>query len=218
MGIYQIPIADNFFQIYPAAPQISHASIASKIKSSTAKRAVFWSSSIDLFIQVIKLRKVGFVSVWGEFFQINPPLFYAFLSIILSMGWTPEDEYTILFCPQCGYKPHENDYLNLQSNKEVHSLSIKPTEEVYVCNKCNFSGSLFAIPEKDRYKLEFDLDELESPLKHAQKGSKRIYLYLLGLLVIILSIIQTSGLLLPVVLTIVLAALILYLELRARSR
>ena len=134
------------------------------------------------------------------------------------MEWMPEDEHTILFCPKCGYKPHENDYLNLQSNKEVHSLSIKPTEEVYVCNKCDFSGSLFAISEKDRYKMEFDLDELEAPLKHAQKGNKRFYLYLIGFLAIILAILQTSELLLPITLTIVLASVILYLELRARSK
>ncbi len=133
------------------------------------------------------------------------------------MEWAPQDENRILFCPNCGYNPRENDYLNLHSSREVHSLSLEPAQETFLCTQCNYSGQLFSIPESDRYKMEFDIDALDAPIKHAQKGGKRFYLYAIGFILIIGAILQTSSLFVPVVLTILLAALIIYLELRART-
>ncbi len=133
------------------------------------------------------------------------------------MDRAPQQENRILFCPNCGYKPKENDYLNLQSTREVHSLSITPTEETFVCSQCSYSGNIFSIPESDRYKMEFDVDALDAPVKHAQKGSKRFYLYMVGFLAIIILMLQTASFMLPVALAVILAAVIIYLELRART-
>ena len=99
----------------------------------------------------------------------------------------------------------------------MHSLSIEPAEETFVCTQCNYSGQLFSIPESERYKMEFDLDALDAPIKHAQKGSKRFYLYAIGFILIIGVMLQTSNLFFSVGLAIPLAALIIYMELRART-
>ena len=133
------------------------------------------------------------------------------------MDRAPQEENRILFCPNCGYNPKENDYLNLHSRREVHSLDIRPEPEKFVCSRCHYAGSLFSIPESERYKLEFDLDEIDAPVRHAQKGSSRFYLYAVGFIAIAGLMVYTANIVLSAALTIALAGLIFYFELRARS-
>jgi len=64
--------------------------------------------------------------------------------------------------------------------------------------------------------MEFDIDALDAPIQHAQKGGKRFYIYTLGFILILGVMLQTSNIILSAGLVILLAALILYLELRAR--
>ncbi|MBD3398613.1 hypothetical protein GF412_05220 [Candidatus Micrarchaeota archaeon] len=133
------------------------------------------------------------------------------------MGKESEDA-AIIFCPNCGFVPHSGDYLNIESKNEVHSLSIKPVEGTYVCSQCKYRGSLFSVPEPELYKLQFDLDEIDAPLKHAQKGSGRFFIYVLSFLAILFVIFQTSSLLLAGALSLVLVGAIIYTELTARVR
>jgi hypothetical protein len=128
------------------------------------------------------------------------------------------DGISIMFCPNCGYDPHANDYLNIDGKNEVHSLNISPVEGTYVCTQCKHSGNLFSIPETDLHKMQFDLDEIDAPVMHAQKASKRFFLYALGFLAIIFVIFQTSSLLLAAALAVILIGVILYSELTSKVR
>ncbi len=128
------------------------------------------------------------------------------------------DGITILFCPNCGYNPHANDYLNIETRTEEGSLNIKPVDGTYLCTQCKYSGNLFSIPETELYKIQFDLDEIDAPVKHAQKASKRFFLYILGFLAIIFMIFQTSSLLIAAALAFILIGAILYTELTSKTR
>lgn len=129
-----------------------------------------------------------------------------------------DDGSTILFCPNCGYNPHANDYLNIDSRNEEDSLNITQVEGTYVCTQCKYRGNLFSIPEMEAYKIQFDLDEIDAPVKHAQKASKRFFLYALGFLAIIFIIFQTSSLLFAAALAFTLIGAILYTELTSKTR
>lgn len=129
----------------------------------------------------------------------------------------PGEGKEILFCPNCGYDPRANDYLNINSSAQVYELSLKPVQEKFICTQCNYKGNLFSVPEHDVHKLEFDLDALDAPIKHAQKGNGRFYLYFLGFLILIFLMLQTSSILLSAALAVILMGAILFLELRART-
>ena len=122
-----------------------------------------------------------------------------------------------MFCPNCGYNPHANDYLNIESRNEVHSLNIKPVEGTYVCAQCKYRGNLFSIPETDLYKIQFDLDEIDAPVKQAQKASRRFFIYAICFLAILVVIFQTSSLLIAAALAFILIGAILYTELSSRA-
>ena len=123
-----------------------------------------------------------------------------------------------MFCPNCGYNPHANDYLNIESRNEVHSLDIQPVEGTYLCTQCKYRGNLFSIPETDLHKIQFDLDEIDAPIKDAQKGSKRFFLYALSFLAILFIIYQTANFVLAAALVLVLISAILYTELTSKIR
>ena len=127
----------------------------------------------------------------------------------------------VLFCPNCGYDPYAQDYLDIEkiSGSRTHPISAEPADAAFSCPRCSYTGKIFSIPEGERYKMEFDLDSLEEPVSHAQKGAGRVFLYLLGFIIIIISILQYGDVLLSGALAAVLLGSVIFLEARAiRSR
>jgi hypothetical protein len=129
------------------------------------------------------------------------------------------EETTIQFCPKCGFKPHSGDYFKIASRNDAHSLKITPVDGTeYVCPNCSYKGNIFSIPESCQHNLQFDLEEIEAPVKYAQKSPERFLLYALGFLVILFAIFQTSSLLLAAALSLILIGAIFHTEFSSRAR
>ncbi|MFP3949915.1 MAG: hypothetical protein ACLFUZ_02355 [Candidatus Micrarchaeia archaeon] len=127
------------------------------------------------------------------------------------------EEKRILFCPKCGYVPASGDYFNIESRSEGKFLNIKAEEELD-CSSCGYSGNFASVPESTVSGLQFSNDSLDVSAGQAEEGIKRVYLYALGILIIIFIALQTSSLLLAASFAVLLAAAIFYVELSAGKK
>ena len=135
------------------------------------------------------------------------------------MQGMPGNGREVLFCPNCGYDLHAQDYLDIEKLAgRSRPISAEQSSTTFSCPQCAYSGKAFSILESERYKLEFDLDSLDEPVIHAQKGSSRLFLYLLGIIIVILSILQSWGTSLSAALAFVLLGSIIFLEARSLSK
>ncbi|MBD3389458.1 hypothetical protein GF415_00695 [Candidatus Micrarchaeota archaeon] len=127
------------------------------------------------------------------------------------------EEKRILFCPKCGYVPASGDYLNVESRDEGKFLNIK-TEGELTCPPCGYSGNFASVPNSNVSGLQFSNDSLDVSAGQAKEGIKRIYLYALGIITIILISFQTSSLILAAALAVLLAGTILYTEFSSEKK
>ncbi len=127
------------------------------------------------------------------------------------------EEKRILFCPKCGHVPESGDYLNIESRSEGRFLDIKAEEEL-LCPSCGYSGNFASVPDSNVSGIEFSNDSLDVSAGQAKEGIKRIYLYALGILIIIFIAFQTSSLLLAAFSAVLLSGAIFYAELSAGKK
>lgn len=127
------------------------------------------------------------------------------------------EEKRILFCPKCGHVPASGDCLNIESREEGKFLDIKAEEEL-TCPSCGYSGKFASVPESTVSGLQFNNDSLDVSAGQAEEGIKRVYLYALGILIIIFIAFQTSSPLLAASFAVLLAGAIFYAELSAGKK